>query len=102
MIQNLPIVIPKDKIAEFCQRNHIRKLSLFGSVLRDDFRPDSDIDLLVEFIPGKTPGLGIVRMERELSAILDGRKVDLRTPQELSRYFRQKVLDTALVQYVQD
>ncbi|HEY9613175.1 nucleotidyltransferase family protein, partial [Allocoleopsis sp.] len=71
MIQNLPIVIPKDKIAEFCQRNHIRKLSLFGSMLGEDFRPDSDIDFLVEFIPGKTPGLGIVRMERELSEILD-------------------------------
>lgn len=102
MIQNLPIVIPKDMIADFCQCNHIRKLSLFGSVLRDDFSVDSDIDILVEFIPGKTPGFGIVRMERELSEILGGRKVDLRTPLELSRYFRQQVLETALVLYVQD
>lgn len=98
----LPIDISKDRIAEFCQRHHIRKLSLFGSVLRDDFRPDSDIDVLVEFEQGKTPGLAIVKMQQELSEILNGKEVDLRTPQELSRYFRDRVMAEAVVQYVQN
>jgi predicted nucleotidyltransferase len=94
--------IPADKVAAFCKRNGIRKLSLFGSALRDDFRPDSDIDLLVEFRAGAAPSLlDLARMERELSAVLDGRKVDLRTPQELSRYFRDEVLSTASVQYAE-
>ena len=96
------ISMPADKIAEFCKRNGIRKLLLFGSALRDDFRPDSDIDLLVEFREGATPSLlDLSRMERELSAVLGGRKVDLRTPQELSRYFRDEVLSTASVQYAE-
>ncbi len=98
----LPIHIPQAKIAEFCQRHHIRKLSLFGSVLRDDFRPDSDVDVLVEFELGKTPGLAIVKMQQELSEMLNGKEVDLRTPQELSRYFRDRVMAEAAVQYVQD
>ena len=96
------IQLPSDKIAEFCRRNRIRKLSLFGSALRSDFRSDSDIDLLVEFQPGPAPSLfDLARMERELSALLGGRKVDLRTPQELSRYFREEVLSSANVQYVE-
>ena len=96
------IDFPADKVAEFCKRNRIRKLSLFGSALRDDFRPDSDIDLLVEFQTGAAPSLiDLARMERELSAILGGRKVDLRTPKELSRYFRDEVLSTASVQYAE-
>jgi predicted nucleotidyltransferase len=99
-MSNSKIKIPGEKIAEFCKKNHIRKLSLFGSVLRDDFSPDSDIDFLVEFTPGKVPGLiGLSRMERELSEILSGQKVDLRTPQDLSKYFRQEVLALAEVQY---
>jgi predicted nucleotidyltransferase len=99
-MSNSKIKIPGEKIAEFCKRNHIRKLSLFGSVLRDDFSSDSDIDFLVEFEPGKVPGLiGLSRMERELSEILGGRKVDLRTPQDLSIYFREEVLARAEVQY---
>ena len=94
------INLPTHKIAEFCKKNHIRKLSLFGSVLRDDFQIDSDIDFLVEFEPGKAPGLiSYCRMERELSEILGNRKVDLRTPQELSKYFRDEVLARAEVQY---
>ena len=94
------IDIPQDKIAAFCEKNHIRKLSLFGSVLRDDFSTDSDIDFLVEFKVKKVPGLiGISRMERELSEILGGRKVDLRTAQDLSKYFRDDVLAHAEVQY---
>jgi uncharacterized protein len=78
--------IPSDLIADFCKSHGIRKLSIFGSYLRDDFRPDSDIDFLVEFYPEHIPSLlGIVRMERELSELLGGWKVDLRTPRDLSR-----------------
>ena len=96
MNKTLPIKIESAKLAQFCQLHHIRKLSLFGSVLRDDFSPDSDIDFLVEFEPGKTPGfLKIARMERELSTMLLGRKIDLRTPEELSIYFRDRVIDLA-------
>ena len=85
----------KRDIAEFCRRNQIRRLALFGSVLRGDFHAESDIDVLVEFEPAHVPGLfGIARMERELSAIF-GRKVDLRTAEDLSRYFRQDVLREA-------
>ena len=93
------IEIPKEKIAEFCKRNHICKLSLFGSVLHGDFGPDSDIDLLVEFDPAHIPGFfKLAHIERELSEIM-GKKVDLRTPQELSKYFRDEVLSEAVVQY---
>jgi hypothetical protein len=94
------IKISKDRIAEFCLRHHIRRLSLFGSALRDDFGPESDIDVLVEFEAGNTPSFfQLFDMEDELSAILEGRKVDLRTPEDLGRYFRQRVLSEALVQY---
>lgn len=94
----LPIDIPADAIADFCRRNHIRTLSLFGSVLRDDFRPDSDVDVLVEFEPGHTPGLAFFTMARELAAIL-GREVDFLTKAELSKYFRDEVLAEALPLY---
>ncbi|MEO0490924.1 MAG: nucleotidyltransferase domain-containing protein, partial [Cyanobacteria bacterium J06659_2] len=77
----------------------ICKLSLFGSVLRDDFTSESDVDVLVEFKPGKTPGLAIVQMARELSTLLDNRSIDLRTPKELSRYFRDRVLAEAIALY---
>jgi predicted nucleotidyltransferase len=92
------IRLPREKIAEFCKRNRIRKLSLFGSALRGELREDSDIDLLVEFEPGHVPGLAFFAMENELSEIL-GRKVDLNTPQFLSRYFREQVLAEAELQY---
>ena len=102
MKDNKNIDFPADKVTEFCKRNKIRKLSLFGSALRKDFRLDSDIDLLVEFQAGATPSLlDLARMERELSGILGGRKIDLRTPKELSRYFRDEVLSTATVQYAE-
>ena len=78
------IDIDRDRIAEFCRRNHIRSLSLFGSVLRDDFRPDSDVDVLVEFEPGHVPGFAFFEMEIELSGIL-GRKVDLVTRQSVEQ-----------------
>ncbi|MGA0199595.1 MAG: nucleotidyltransferase family protein [Prochlorotrichaceae cyanobacterium] len=100
-MKTFPIQIPDMKIQRFCQQNKIRKLSLFGSVLRDDFTEQSDVDVLVEFLPGKTPGLAIVSMEDELSAIL-GRTVDLRTPRDLSRYFRDRVLQEARLIYEQD
>ena len=99
-MEKAKINLPANKIAEFCKKNHIAKLSLFGSALRDNLQADSDIDFLVEFEPGKVPGLiSYCRMERELSMILDNRKVDLRTPQELSKYFREEVLAQAEVQY---
>ncbi len=95
------IEIPKDKLGEFCQRHHIVRLSLFGSVLRDDFGPASDIDVLVEFDPKYIPGLmRLVGIEMELSKILGGRKVDMRTAEDISRYFRKKVLTEAQNQYV--
>jgi uncharacterized protein len=94
--------IPKDLIREFCRKYHIRKLSIFGSYLREDFGPESDIDFLVEFEPGQTPGyFELAHMEQELSDLLGGRKVDLRTPHELSRYFRDEVMAEAVVQYSQ-
>lgn len=96
---NKSIAIPKDKIADFCRRHRIRKLALFGSVLREDFGPESDVDVLVEFEPGHVPGLAFFKMERELSEIL-GRKVDLNTPKFLSRYFREQVLAEAETHYV--
>lgn len=95
----LNISIPQREVAEFCRRHGIRKLSLFGSVLSDRFRPDSDIDVLVELADEQPVGLiALAAMEIELGEIL-GRKVDLRTPSELSRYFRDEVLRTAVVQY---
>lgn len=93
------VTIDRERLAEFCQRNHIRKLALFGSVLREDFRPDSDIDVLVEFEPGRAPGLRFFALENELSELM-GRKVDLNTPGFLSPYFRGRVLAEAEVQYV--
>ena len=96
---SLPIQLDQERVAEFCQRNHIVRLSLFGSVLREDFGPDSDVDVLVEFAPGSVVTLlDMVRMEDELAEIVE-RKVDLRTPEDLSRYFRAKVLANAVVQY---
>jgi predicted nucleotidyltransferase len=93
------ITIDRDTLAEFCRRNHIRKLSIFGSVLRDDFRPESDVDVLVEFEPGHVPSLSFFYFEAELSKLL-GRKVHLNTPNFLSPYFRDRVLAEAQVQYV--
>ena len=93
------INLPKAKIAEFCQRHYIRRFSLFGSVLRGDFRTDSDVDVLVEFDPDHVPGLAFFSMERELSEIFD-RRVDLNTPRSLSRYFRDEVLAEAENYYV--
>ncbi len=92
--------VPKKEIYEFCRRHHIGRLSLFGSVLTPDFGPESDIDVLVEFEPGHSPGfLRLAGLEEELSGLFGGRRVDLRTPQDLSRYFRDEVIASAEVQY---
>lgn len=96
----LPITIEHERISEFCRRNQVRRLSFFGSVLRDDFGPDSDVDVLVEFEADASVGyVGMARMEHELEKLL-GRRVDLRTPNELSRHFRSRVLDEAQEEYV--
>ncbi len=97
---NKIIVIPKEKIADFCHRNHICRLSIFGSALRDDFAPGSDVDVLVEFKKGYEPGFAFFGMQDELSELI-GRKVDLNTPGFLSKYFRDDVIKRAEVQYVQ-
>ncbi len=98
-MNEIRIKVPRKKLAEFCQKNHIKKLAFFGSVLREDFGPNSDIDVLVEFEPGKTPGFAFFDMQQELAEIL-GRKVDLNTPGFLSKYFRDEVLREAKVEYV--
>ncbi len=96
----LETFISKEELARFCRRHHIRWLARFGSALKGTAGPDSDIDLLVEFEPGGEPGLlGLAALEEELSARLGGRRVDLRTPRELSRYFREEILRTAEVHY---
>lgn len=100
MSSKVQIEIPRERIVEFCRRHHIRRLSLFGSVLREDFGPESDVDVLVEFEPGQVPGFAFFAMEDELSEIL-GRRVDLNTPNFLSRYFRNQVLGQAEVQYAE-
>jgi hypothetical protein len=95
---HLPIAA--EILAQFCRKQHIRRLSLFGSTLAGTARPESDIDLLVEFEPGSEPGLlGLATMEAELTAMLGGKKVDLRTPRDLSRYFRDQIMQTAELQY---
>jgi len=99
--RQLAIPIPHERIAEFCRKWGIRKLSFFGSVVRDDFDPEhSDVDVLVEFKPDCTPGLGIVTAEQEIAEIF-GRKVDLRTPNELSRWMIKDVLREAIEEYVE-
>lgn len=95
---SVKVEIPKEQIEAFCRRNRVRRLAFFGSVLRDDFTPESDVDVLVEFEPGTRVGLQFFGMEQELSEIL-GRKVDLNTPGFLSKYFRDKVIAEAEVLY---
>lgn len=100
MYMSMHIAIDKDQLAVFCQRNHIRKLAFFGSVLRDDFRPDSDVDVLLEFEPDVRIGLfGLMEMQFEFSEMI-GREADFRTQGDLSRYFRDRVIAEAEVQYV--
>ena len=99
---NEQVSVSKEALAAFCREHGIKRLAVFGSALRDDFGPDSDVDVLVEFEPGRVPGLlGVAGLELELSRIFAGREVDLRTPEDLSSYFRQDVLATAEVQFAQ-
>ena len=101
MNRKTQIKIPKKKIGAFCKKHHIKRLSLFGSALRDDFNPESDVDILVEFDQEHIPGLiRLAGIEIELTEIL-GHKVDMRTAQDLSRYFREEVLTSAEVQYAE-
>ncbi|MBN1185013.1 MAG: nucleotidyltransferase family protein [Bacteroidales bacterium] len=101
-MRKFDIKVPKRSISEFCKRNHIRSLSLFGSILRQDFSQSSDINIIVEFETGYEPGFfNLVEMEEELSAIFGGRKVDLRTPDDLSKYFRDDVLAEAEALYLE-
>ncbi len=92
--------IDRDAVSAFCRRHHIKRLALFGSVLRDDFRPDSDVDVLVEFQPGHVPGLDFVAIEREFSGLLQGRRVDMVTPKFLNPRIRDQVLTSAEPLYV--
>lgn len=94
------IEIPRERIAAFCSTRHIRKLGLFGSVLRDDFRPDSDVDVLIEFEPGKTPGFSFISIQEELSGLF-GRPVDLVTFRALNPRIRDRVLASMAVLYDQ-
>jgi predicted nucleotidyltransferase len=100
MASRVRIEVPHERLADFCRRHHISRLAFFGSVLRDDFTPESDVDVLVVFQPGKVPGFAFFGMQEELSEIL-GRRVDLKTPNELSKYFRDEVLAEAEEVYVQ-
>lgn len=101
MASKIKIEIPRERVAEFCRRHHIRRLSFFGSVISEHFTQDSDVDVLVEFEQGQVVGLlRLAGMEIELSGIL-GHKVDLRTPADLSRYFKDDVLSAAEVQYAE-
>jgi hypothetical protein len=97
---NPRLQLDETTLGRFCERHHIRRLSLFGSQLKGEARPDSDIDLLVEFETGRVPGLlALASMEIELSELLGGRRVDLRTAAHHSRYFRDEIVRTAEVQY---
>lgn len=97
---NAQVSVSRDALVAFCTEHGIRRLAVFGSALRDDFGPASDIDVLVEFEPDRVPGLlGVAGLELEMSKLFSGRKVDLRTPEDLSRYFREDVLESAEVQY---
>ena len=92
----------KSELAAFCRRHYIRRLSVFGSALRKDFRPNSDVDLLVEFQPGHTPGWEIIDLEDELSNLFGGRRVDVVNPKYLNPRLRDQILDSAVVQYAEE
>lgn len=98
MLNQIVSTFPKEKVSEFCKQHHVIKLAFFGSVLREDFRPDSDIDMLVEFEAGKVPGLAFFGMQDELTKLI-GRKVDLHTPKSISKYYREQVLKEAQIVY---
>jgi len=94
------VSVPANQLAEFCRRRYIRKLAFFGSILREDFSPQSDVDVLVEFEEGHTPGLDFIDVQDELSSLLGGREVDLVTPKFLNHRIKDRVLKEAQVAYV--
>ena len=94
------VSIDRDAVSAFCQRHHIARLAMFGSVLRDDFGPDSDVDVLVEFEAGYVPGFNFVSIEREFSGLLHGRRVDMVTPKFLNPRIRDQILSSAESLYV--
>lgn len=97
---SMNIKIPKNRLRTFCKKHHIKKMSLFGSAIRDDFGPDSDIDILVEFEEEHTPSFfKLFDMEEELTDILGGRKADIRTKEDLSKYIREEVENNSVIQY---
>jgi predicted nucleotidyltransferase len=96
---SLRVSVDQERLAAFCRNNSVRRLAIFGSAVRDDFGPESDVDVLIEFEPGRTPGLRFFSMQEELSRLFC-RTVDLHTPASLSRYFRNQVLSEAEDQYV--
>lgn len=98
---NKKIRFERDELVEFCRRHHILKLSFFGSVLREDFGPESDVDVLVEYEPGHVVGFRIIEMEEELSNILGGRRVDIISKKYLNHRLRNRVLESAEVQYAE-
>lgn len=99
---NKHLSVPKQRLKSFCREHGIKWLAIYGSALRDDFGPESDVDVLVEFEPDRVPGfLGLAGMQLELQELFSGRTIDLRTPEDLSPYFRQDVLEAAEIQYVQ-
>jgi len=91
--------VSREAIADLCRRHHVRRLSLFGSILSDDFGPDSNVDVLLEFKPGHTVGFGIFRIEEELSRLFGGRRVDIVNPKYLNRHLRDRILASAEEQY---
>ena len=96
------LTIDQHLLAEFCQRHHIRQLSVFGSALRNDFGPESDVDVLVEYEPEHTPGWEVVDIEEELGQLFGGRKIDLVNRKYLSARLKERILATAVVQYEAD
>ena len=95
------IAVDSEAVADFCRRHHVKRLGFFGSVLRDDFRPDSDVDVLIEFEAGHTPGWEIIDIEEEFGRLLGGRKVDMVNPKFLNRRLRDRILHDVQVQYDQ-
>ena len=98
---SIALQLDKPRLAEFCRQNHIISLALFGSVLRNDFRPDSDVDVLVVFAPGKTVGFGIFRLEEQLSVLFDDHKIDLISQKYLNPRIRDRILASAEIQYAE-
>jgi predicted nucleotidyltransferase len=97
----IAVVPAQSELVDFCRRHYIRRLCIFGSALRGDFRPNSDVDLLVEFQPGHTPGWDIVDLEEELSGLFGGRRVDVVNPKYLNPRLRETILNSAVVQYAE-